>query len=1209
MSDNNFQKLLFEELELFLDPMIRMGDGPESVSHFFGLMGWDIEAMLGTDLPSFVNDLKGLENVVLFIKGIIDNPPESILEFIAALQDLPGAVEPIINVGTTLNNLAGTNSTLVGIPQADLDAIPGETIEYITLTYLKYRWPQVYYFMILLGAVRPVERSAVFNGVGDTVRIPVTLPKFTFDQLPTLFSDPGAYFDTLYGLDFTDIASLGNTAGLLLRNLGMFMVAIGLHPVLGEEGIDPDVPLTQADLEAKASFKLFKEFELFDQVANQTTLLTIGSIFRLLSQQESGPGLRIEPFGEIDFSTYIGNWGLGLELDAAVGAIDITGSGFSIVPPGGGSLPAFKAALELRKLGEEALGGKSLLIGSTTGTRFEIGEIAIKGFFELKNGNEKDWGIKLELIDTALVIQGGDGDGFLAKILPEDGIRISFDLGLEYSESGGFKFSAGINSSTAIEVIIPVNQTLFNIIDFEDVRFKLKPNGNSNGMEISLGGTIRTTIGPFMAVVQNMGIKADMSLPQGGGNMGPLDVLMGFKPPNGIGMSIDAGGFKGGGFLSIEEYRYTGALQLQFAKGFNISAVCIVTTRLPGGEKGFSLLVLLTVEFSPALQLGMGFALTGIGGMLGLHRTMDPDFMRDNLKNGILESLLFPQDILSDPEKIISDLDNAFPTKKDHFVFGPMLKATWGDKSLVTIAFGLMLEIPGPRILLPGLVGISLLDTKDEDGEKESFKVLDINIAFLGLIDIPRKMISIDASIYNSKILMMRIEGDMAFRLVWGDNPNFVLSFGGFHPSFTPPPLGLDNMSRLSIIIFDKPQLKLYAETYFAITSNTFQFGGALVFLAKFGPIGLDAYFGMDTIFFFNPFRMEMGIEIRGAVTWNDKPVLALGAKANLSGPAPWHIYGRAYINIANLWDAEVEFDEYFGKNIPPSSPGFDVKKRLREVLEDAKNWKPVLMKGQNQLVTLADIDEGTLRVVPMGSLEISQNVVPLGFPMEKFGSYAIEGANEFRIVEVKVNGNSLDFKEVEDFFAPMEFREVVNKVKAVEADAYEKHKSGVQANSRSVRSGRKKAKGPDFEVILIDVDVNQERKTHSAATGSSLGTAFSNTTSHVTQLKGSSARKSSYSQTSPSNSAKAAKQVHSLAPRYRVVNKVNLQPIDSREYTQAEAGIEIRKIELANPALDGLLVIVPVRQVPSGTPVVDPTAVSAYQNAPQGHTHVSGSL
>ena len=1204
MNNSNFQEELLKELKIFISPVISIANDDEVLIRFFKSIGWDLDKVLpGTSLSDFITNLSGLENIVTTIEGYIDTPPETIADFIGILTDLPGILEPIIGISNTISQLPTSNTSLQGVSVSDIEELPKDIIEGIILYYLVNRVPKIFYFFQLLGILRIEHKGKIENSSTESIRTPRLLHRFRFDKIPLLFSDPATYFDELYGLDFTNENTIGESSHTLFYNISLFLATFNINVAQGREGLDKLPNLTAIQEKEMASFSIEKIFELYNSSAS-TQYLTLGALFRLLSQTEQGPGLRIEPYGEIDLNFIFDKWELGIELDAGIGIVDIVQSGFQIHPPGtsGNLIPAFRAGLKLTKLSEDDLGGQAMLIGSTTGTRFEIAKIGLGGFLELQNANEKDFGFRLELEEAAFVIQGGDGDGFLSKILPDEGLRLAFDMGLEWTNKKGFKFTFGISAGTALELVIPLNQTLFNVIDFKDVRFRLAGEEGNKGMAVAIGGTVGVSIGPFKAMIENMGVKAIFNLPEsGGGNLGPLDLDFGFKPPSGIAMSIDAGGFKGGGFLSINPPRYVGALQLTFASGFNITAICIITTELPGGEEGFSLLVVITVEFSPAIQVGMGIAITGFGGMLGLHRSIDTSALRTGLKTGMLESILFPQDILGNPDKVISDLDSAFPIEKDHFVFGPMLKATWGDKSFVNISFGLMIELPDPVIILPGLIGISLFDSNEsEDGGEESIKVLNINIAFIGIIDIPAKMISIDASIYNSKILVMTIEGDMAFRLTWGDNPIFVLSMGGFHPAFTPPPLDLDKMKRLSIIILNDENFKLYAESYMAITSNTFQFGAAIVFYAKLGPFEVDCFVGLDTIFFFNPFSMEVGIEMRGQISWDGTPLLSLIIAANLSGPSPWRIYGRVKIVIAEIIDFEFNFDEEFGNQIPETIPTIELRPILREELLNTENWMPVSEIGQNDLVTLGKGPEDKYLIRPMGSLKISQNKIPLELKMEKYGTDAISGSDRFEISQVKINGVVFETKDIEDLFAPVEYQKIEDNTEAVEAEAYEKYKSGVQVSSK-LQAGAKKTRRRERELILVDNKVEQltvnENGTavsdqvhteHSlqrfaASTRSTTrehGVVYDSPLARQMELKTNTISKSDLSVKSPTAKALKKKGIKVLQQKYKIVSGIDLSPINDQVYGYAEAKIVLKAEIAKDPRLVNILKIVPIKQV-----------------------------
>ena len=65
----------------------------------------------------------------------------------------------------------------------------------------------------------------------------------------------------------------------------------------------------------------------------------------------------------------------------------------------------------------------------------------------------------------------------------------------------------------------------------------------------------------------------------------------------------------------------------------------------------------------------------------------------------------------------------------------------------------------------------------------------------------------------------------MGLLVAFGDDANFVLSVGGFHPRFTPPPLPFPSPKRIAVSLLNTPVSRIRVEGYFAVTSNTVQFG------------------------------------------------------------------------------------------------------------------------------------------------------------------------------------------------------------------------------------------------------------------------------------------------------------------------------------------------------------------------------------------------
>ena len=194
-------------------------------------------------------------------------------------------------------------------------------------------------------------------------------------------------------------------------------------------------------------------------------------------------------------------------------------------------------------------------------------------------------------------------------------------------------------------------------------------------------------------------------------------------------LSIDAGVVKGGGFLSVDVDRgeYAGTLELTFSE----------LPQPQGGrhhhhadagriEAAFRLLVIITAEFGTGLQLGFGFTLLGVGGLLGLNRTMRLDALVEGVRTGGLNSILFPHDIVANAPRIISDLRAFFPPQQGIFLIGPMAKLGWGTPTLVSLSIGIIIEIPG-NIALVGVLRVAL--------PTDDAAVVVLQVSFIGAME------------------------------------------------------------------------------------------------------------------------------------------------------------------------------------------------------------------------------------------------------------------------------------------------------------------------------------------------------------------------------------------------------------------------------------------------------------------------------------------
>ena len=164
-----------------------------------------------------------------------------------------------------------------------------------------------------------------------------------------------------------------------------------------------------------------------------------------------------------------------------------------------------------------------------------------------------------------------------------------------------------------------------------------------------------------------MGVAVDWDTPEKPtGGYGPLTAHPHFKPPMGVGLAVDAGAVKGGGYLFLDYARgeYAGAIELVFAGFLSLKAIGIITTRMPDGTPGFSLLIIITAEFGTGIQLGFGFTLLGVGGLLGLNRTMRLEPWPKGSAPGDQAACMFPQDVVANARRIIGDLRTFFPPQQ-----------------------------------------------------------------------------------------------------------------------------------------------------------------------------------------------------------------------------------------------------------------------------------------------------------------------------------------------------------------------------------------------------------------------------------------------------------------------------------------------------------------------------------------------------------------
>ena len=846
-------------------------------------------------------------------------------------------------------------------------------------------------FEILLTDYLATHQPALFNwlsilNVIETVDIPATAHQrahvrthFHWANIPEIIRDPSSLPEKVYGWGTQKLKFQ-----LLLQHLSELLFAFGFPVFIGkaEELLangyaDRDIDLDEDTQWLKVPF-------YYITIADQELEAAI-SVVELKGNDATLPGLAIQPHIPNQFPLTL-RLAPTIDLRVRAGTNAATQVGIVLRPSGASIKYPFQPGTTPPSAGiglgfDFKPSAPALLFGSPNATRLELQGASVDlgaSFVE----NELDVQVAAQLKDLTLVLQPGEADSFLRSLLGGSERRLTIPLGLEWSRRNGVHFAG----SQAFETSLPANLSI-GPLRVQGLTLQLSaPTDHSADLTLGVGTQISGTLGPVSFAAEGMGFRLHTTFAPG--NAGPFDLALGFKPPTGLGLAIATAGVTGGGFLGFDPQRaeYSGMLQLELAETLAIKALGLLTTKLPDGSKGYSLIVILTAEGFTPIPIGLGFTLTGIGGLVALHRTVRTDVLRDGLKTGTLNSVLFPPDPLRNAPQIFSDLRRVFPPTAGRHVFGPMVQLRWGSPTLLTLDLALLVELPSPvRVVVLGRLQVLL--------PNQTHPLIQIRMDALGVLDVSAETVALDATLYDSRILQFTLTGDMALRAGWGRQPQFVLAIGGFHPRFAPPP-GLPALQRLALQLADGDSLQLRCQAYLAVTSNTVQFGARVDLHAAGGGFSFDGMLGFDAIIQLAPLAFEVDVGAALALRYRGRLLVGVSFKGRLAGPTPWQVEGKASIKIL-FFSVSVSFSRTFGsKTAPPPPAAVDVVGLIAAALADRRNWSGAVPRSSAPVVTIRETAPPTngLRVHPWAELTLRERIAPLNRQLTKLGTAPLVG-------------------------------------------------------------------------------------------------------------------------------------------------------------------------------------------------------------------------
>ncbi len=796
-------------------------------------------------------------------------------------------------------------------------------------------------------------------------------------------------------------------------------------------------------------------------------------------QTDGGPGMILSLGG--DFKQKFTSPADGLEADFQVGA---AGALTLYIPFGdaAGDLRADGSPDVFFKLGVSKVGKDhkpAFTIGEAKESRLEFGKIG--GGVEFAKDRAA---VLLNIEDAALVVTPGKADSFLKKILSDD-IRVGFNLRMKLDSASGLTFEGG----TGLAVTVPIEKTIAGALTVHHITMGLGPSSRpQQDLALEASGAFGLKLGPFQASVDRLGFTLDMAFREG--NLGFMDATLGFKPPNGIGLLLDASVIKGGGYLYIDPAKgeYAGVLELKIdlpAVKIGIKAIGVLTTRMPDGSDGWALLLLIYGQFPP-IQLSWGFTLTGLGGMIGLQHGINVDALIAGMSTGVLDDILFPANPVADAPRIINRLRTVFPVTPRALVLGPMLEIGWGTPQIISIRMGVLLQLDNAlgqgdqpisfsRVVILGQVLAQL-----PPGVKADLTVLKLLVDFVGAIEVNPFRISFVARLRDSyagkKPLKVDFGGMLVVQAVFGDRPSFVIAAGGFHPDFRDIPPGLPSPIDRLFAAFPISVLQVRIEAYFAVTPASIQAGAKVSLKAGFDWISLEATLGFDAICYLVPsFRFDVKIYGSAALKFKGHNIAGVAFEFRLEGPGQWRARGFGKFSIL-FWDVEVPFDESWGESVQVEQQSTNAQALVAAELGRAGNWTAQMPIGVDPLVNIARIDAGDLLLAhPLGTLTFTQNAVPFDLDLQKIGANRIEGATRFSITEgyIGTPAAAQPATTLQQHFAIGEYRNLSDSDK-LSNPSFQALTAGARFGSTAYRAGPA-AVDQDFEYETLYLEPEAE--------------------------------------------------------------------------------------------------------------------------------------